>query len=93
MGEAGHKGGMGVPGRTGGPDLPKWVIDIVDFRNKKYNEDCYDVHVGLSKYTLEEVDREYDVIDNAIQGMIKDTLYNITQGCEWWNVPTEHDKI
>jgi hypothetical protein len=63
MSSKGHRGTMGWPG--GDHDsFPKWAIDIINFRNKKIQEDYL-----KSGYKLEEVDIEYEEIDTALTQM------------------------
>ena len=69
MGQKGHKGAMGWPGAIG---VPQYVIDIIQFRNEKYFEDidkCIATRIG----TYEDVDRKYDLIDEALNEMVKNT--------------------
>jgi len=52
------KGSMGWPGGTL-DSFPKWAIDIIQFRNKKRNDD-----------TSKNVDIEYDKLDSSLNEMI-----------------------
>ena len=63
MSKKGHKGAIGLPG---GVKLPQWVITIIDFRNKSIELDY-----ELTSYDLEEVDKKYDKIDEAISKMVE----------------------
>lgn len=68
MGYKGHKGGMGWPG---GVDFPQWAIDIIQFRNKKLNDDYI-----KSNYKFDDVEKEYEEIDGALLEFTKFvTLY------------------
>ena len=64
MGYKGHKGAIGLPGNY---DLPKYVIDIINFRNEKYNKD-------LNGSVFEETDKKYDIIDNAINQLVDNIM-------------------
>ena len=66
MGSRGHKGAIGMQGGMG---IPKFIQEIVNFRNNKYNEDLTKSREIKGK-TYDDVDGEYDVIDAAIYEMM-----------------------
>jgi hypothetical protein len=60
------KGPKGSIGWSGGTNFPKWAIDILQFRNKRLNDDYI-----ISGYKFDEVEIQYIEIDNALNEMIK----------------------
>ena len=61
----GHMGSMGWPGGNVNT-FPKWAIDIIQFRNKKLNDDY-----KTSGYKFEDVEKEYKEIDSALNELCK----------------------
>jgi hypothetical protein len=62
---SGHRGAIGWSSTMDNEDM----LTIIDFRNKKYNEDI-ELLQG-TKDRLHKVDKMYDNIDNAIWKLMK----------------------
>ena len=59
----GYKGLMGW-----GSEDPNWVIEIIKFRNAKFQEDCN--RALAEKRSVEAVEREYDTINRALHSLV-----------------------
>lgn len=64
MGAKGPKGFKGPMGTPGVENFPHWATDIIKFRNDRYYKDLGKGH------TFDEVDNEYDEIDQSIGKMV-----------------------
>ena len=60
-GPKGHKGHIGCGSKT-----PQFIIDIINFRNDKYDEDVEKCLGSIEEY----VDPKYNLIDNAINKLM-----------------------
>jgi len=77
----GVKGGMGWPGYDNG-EFPQWAIDIIMYRNKKFNEElmelCYNTGNSYQTCSL-SLERKYEHIDKSLNEMIQYIERNIHQ--------------
>ena len=69
-GEIGSTGCVGRKGTIGlsSEYTPQWIIDIIKFRNDKYEEDSK--RALSEKRPVEAVEREYDTIDHALRSLV-----------------------